>query len=137
MRKLAPVVALLVAACATTASVNKPLPTVEELNAFGRVKSLMKAQGGVAQPLFKRSSWTDEDWAYTADAVARLKVSSELVRTRFPHDEQWATLAAAVETQLGVVEASVASKDAAAAKTAFADLRRTCNNCHARKYKGE
>lgn len=132
MKKLAPVVALLVAACA---SAPRPLPTVEELNAFGRVKPLMKTQGGVAQPLFKKSAWTDEEWAHTSEAVARLKVSSELVKTKFPHDEQWATLAAAVQQQLDVVDAAVQTKNADTAKVAFADLRRSCNNCHAKKYK--
>lgn len=132
MKKLAPVVALLVAACA---SAPKPLPTVEELNAFGRVKPLMKAQGGVAKPLFSKSSWTDEEWAQTSEAVARLKVSMELVKTKFPHDEQWEQLASAVQQQLEVVDTAVQAKNAETSKTAFADLRRSCNNCHAKKYK--
>ncbi len=134
MKKLVSVVALLIAACA---SAPRPLPTVDELNGFGKLKPLMKAQGGIAQPLFKKSSWTDEEWAHTQEAIERLKISSELVKTKFAHDEQWTTLAAAVQTQIEVADAAVKARDAAAASTAFADLRRTCNNCHAKKYKGE
>lgn len=133
MKKLAPVVALLLAACATP--LLRPLPTVDALNGFGRVKPLMKTQGSIAKPLFSKSSWTDEEWTYTAEAVERLKVSTELVKTKFPHDEQWAQLASAVQQQVEVVDAAVKEKNAETTKTAFADLRRTCNNCHAKKYK--
>lgn len=133
MKKLAPVVALLLAACATP--LLRPLPTVEALNGFGRLKPLMKTQGAIAKPLFSKSSWTDEEWAQTSEAVARLKVSSELVKTRFPHDEQWAQLASAVQQQLEVVDTAVQAKNADSTRTAFADLRRSCNNCHAKKYK--
>ena len=117
------------------ASAPRPLPTVDELNGFGRVRPLMKAQGGVAQPLFKKSAWTEEEWTQTATAVERLKLSSALVKTKFSKDEQWTQLAEAVEKQLEVVDTAVKAKDTDAAKTAFGDLRRSCNNCHSRKYK--
>jgi hypothetical protein len=116
-------------------SAPRPLPTVDELNAFGRVHTLMKAQGGMAQPLFKKTSWTEEEWAQTSTAVERLKLSSGLVKTKFSKDEQWTQLAEAVEKQLDVVNTSVQAKDAAGAQTAFADLRKSCNACHAKKYK--
>lgn len=131
MKKLALAVLLFVGC----ASAPKPLPTVDELNGFTRLHALVKAQGGVAQPLFKKSEWTDEEWATTSEAVARLKVSSGIVKEKFKQDDQWTQLAEAVEKQLDVVNTAVQAKDAAGSKTAFADLRKACNSCHAKKYK--
>ncbi len=130
------VLVVFVTACAT---VDKPLPTIEEIQGYGKLSPFMKAKGRLAQPYFKKvnSDWSGIDWNAVTESAQRLQTSSALLKTKFSHGEEWDQLADALAAQADAFHAAATSKDEAGTKAAITDLKRACNACHtkAKEYK--
>ena len=92
----------------------------------------MDNQATAMDPLFKKigqTTFTDEDWAALTAAAARVQATSLKIKD-FSKGAEFDALAMKLNGQATELGNSYATKDAAAANTALANMKGTCKECH-------
>ena len=132
MRTLAPVLLLILTACASA-----KFTPVGDIPKLGSLEDVMDNQMGAADPQFAKigaATLSDADFAGFAQASERLLVTSARSKDfskDFPKDPPgFEALAARLNEKAKALSAAAAAKDAAAAKAALTDMKATCKECH-------
>jgi len=109
---------------------------VEEIPKLTKLTDVMDNQATAMDPLFKKigqTTFTDADWAAITAAAARVQATSLKIKD-FSKGAEFDALAMKLNQQATELSNSYASKDAAAANTALANMKATCKECH-KKYR--
>ena len=125
------VLAGLVAGAVACGPPKKQTP-IEEIPKLTKLDDVMANQATVMDPLFKKigqTTYTDEDWAALTAASARVQATSLKIKD-FSKGAEFDALAMKLNQQATELGNSYATKDAAAANTALANMKATCKECH-------
>ena len=124
-------VVVIVGAAAACGPPQKSTP-VEEIPKLTKLEDVMANQATVMDPLFKKigqTTFTDEDWASLTAAATRVQATSAKIKD-FSKGAEFDALAMKLNQQAAELGNTYATKDAAAANTALANMKATCKECH-------
>jgi mono/diheme cytochrome c family protein len=133
MKTLAPII---VAAAFAVACVPKPAKsyTSDEIGSLDSLAELMRIQADKADPLFGKTSFSDEEWALAADSGAILQATAARIGAGFggkgEYDDGFVDFANKLEAQAKALADAALAKDAAAAGEALSSMKATCSGCH-------
>jgi cytochrome c556 len=134
MRTLAPVLVLILSACASA-----KFTPVADIPKLTTLDDVMDNQMGAADPQFAKigaATLSDADFAAFAQASARLLVTSAKIKDfskDFPKGPtEFEGLATRLNDKAKALGTAAAAKDAAAAKTALTEMKATCKECHSK-----
>jgi hypothetical protein len=108
--------------------------TVEQVPTLAKIGDVMDAQATVADPQFKKrdqASFTDAEYAVLADVSAKIQATA-LKTKDFSKGPGFDALAVQLHDRAAELGTAAVAKDAAGARKALTDMKKTCKECHSK-----
>lgn len=98
------------------------------------LKELMDAQATAADPEFgkrEQASFTDEEFTAFGDTGGKIDATSKHLKS-FSKGPEWDAFADRLNGTAGSLSKAASAKDAAGARAALSDMKKTCKECHSK-----
>ncbi|MEZ4439803.1 MAG: hypothetical protein R3B72_11980 [Polyangiaceae bacterium] len=105
-----------------------------EIGQLESLEELMRVLAATADPLFGKTSFSDEELAQAGEAAQTIEAAAARVGARFggqgEFDDGFVDFAKQVETQAQALGAAAGAKDGGKASEALTSIRSSCAGCH-------
>ncbi|MGZ3454306.1 MAG: cytochrome c [Polyangiales bacterium] len=122
----------LLSAVLAVSCVPKNYTPTEQVPNVVKIKDLMDIQATAADPQFKKidaASFSDEDWGQFKELSRKIDATSKKLKS-FSKGAGFDALADRLNEKANALGKAAEGKDAPAAKTALAEMKDTCKECH-------